>query len=846
MIEWIITGLALLAFGSKDRSGSGLKPAGLTSGNRTSGDDQQSKTAEWRAQWDATVDRTRWIPLSTASWIVAKFPPPNRPHWYHLLRGKPPDEEKLLAEFAAHNADYLAKQKERLKPFFGRVEKNPLTEEQVEACICMDDAVQIVAAAGSGKTSTMVAKAGYALHEGFAKPEQILLLAFNDDAAKELRQRIDDRLAGFEGIERITAKTFHAFGLQVIGKATGKKPSLAPWMEEPGQDVRQIVTIIEDLRQRDSDFRRDWDLFRTVYGRDIGPWSTREPPNTFRNGRYGIETVNGEVVKSQEEAHIADWLFYHGVSYEYERRYEHDTATERYRQYKPDFFYPDINLYHEHFALNREGKPPKHFDGDYLAGVHWKRQLHADMGTELFETTSHEIRSDAGFTRLAEELTRRGIKLHLDPDREPKGQRPVSNEELASTIRTFQQHVKGNGLSYEQLRSAVSTSSTDGHAARLTRFLDLFARISDEWERRLREVDCIDFDDMLLAAAEHIESSRFESPYTMILADEFQDSSRTRVRLLKALLKNAGEHAHLCVVGDDWQGINRFAGADISVMTEFDKTFEHSTRLMLNTTFRCPQALCDASSAFIQANPQQIRKTVQTTNSYENPSLVAYAFEHQGDAMAHLEKQLARMHHLIRSGKLAPDGGQIKVLLLGRYRDDRPADLRRWQKKFGGHLNLEFRTVHSSKGLEAEYVFLLNMVEGIRGFPSQIMDDPVLQLAMPAPDPFPTAEERRLFYVALTRAKRQVRIYTSTTKPSRFLTELVENGTLAIKTVDGQTLTPCPKCGVGMLKRQTSKYGPFETCSTWPGCDFKRNIKVDSVIECSPRPQNEAPVPESS
>lgn len=817
MIEWII-GAAIVASGlfagSKTKQPSTPSPPSPR-------EEFGSKVTEWRAHWEATVDRSRWIPKSMASRIISRFPPPKRSGVFLSWMVGDRIEQELLDEFAMHNVAYLAKQKERLKPFFDTVEKNPLTDDQMDGCICMDDAVQIVAAAGSGKTSTMVARVGYALHEGLVEPEQIIVLAFNRAVADEIQSRIKARLAGFNRVDAVTVKTFNAFGLSVIGKATGRKPSLAEWAE-PGRDGAMIVEIIDDLRTSDDTFRHDWDLFRTVYGRDIGAWNEPSQANANRNGQRGILTANGDIVKSEEERMIADWLFYHGVQYQYERSYEHDTATEHHRQYRPDFFYPEINLYHEHFALNEKDQAPDHFGGDYLSGVLWKRGLHAEKGTRLFETTSYEIRHDRGFANLAEELKRSGIVLRYDPDRQIKGQRPITTEQLAATVRIFQQHVKSNGLSHQQLRDAAAKGER-GHVDRLIRFVALFERIANEWERRLREADCIDFDDMLLMATEHIESGRFASPYLMVLADEFQDTSRAKVRMLKALLKNAGEGAHLCVVGDDWQGINRFAGADISVMTEFEKVFDHSTRLMLNTTFRCPTQLCEASSTFVQTNPRQIKKTVRTTNSYAKKALHAFAAETPALALERLEQDLQSMYDFARDGRLSADvGDRINVMMLGRYNNDEPPGWRRWQRRFGEFLNIEYRTVHSSKGLEADYVMLLNVVEGMMGFPSQITDDPVLQIAMPEPDPYPLAEERRLFYVALTRARRQVRIYSQLDNPSRFLGELSKSGALEFLT-ENSVLTPCPKCGEGMMRRQEGKYGPFEVCSTSPRCDYKQN-----------------------
>lgn len=790
-------------------------------------DDYHQRLRDWRAKWEPLVDRTKWIPSGTAERILEQLPAPSRSTDFAInkLLNRNPALEELRSDFKNHNDVFRVMQKKLLKPFFDSIEKNPLTEEQINACICMDSSVQIVAAAGSGKTSTMVAKAGYALHQKLAKGNQILLLAFNRDAAQELRDRVKDRLTDFDGANEIKVETFSAFGLHVIATASGEKPFLAPWLEQSGKDVEMIGKIIKELSDRDPKFHMDWNIFRLVYGREIGQRGAPSEPDAYENGRRGYRTANGDIVKSKEERLIADWLFYHHVPYEYERVYEHKTATETHRQYQPDFYYPDIQLYHEHFALGADGKAPDHFDGDYVEGAKWKRSLHAEKGTALFETTSHQISTGAALKNLEAELRRRGQTIRFDPDRKAEGLQPISNKELANTVRIFQQHVKSNGLTPSQMKEVIVNQLKNGHAARIVLFIKLFYQISGEWERRLREGGWIDFEDMLIQAAEYIEAGTYQSPFKMVLADEFQDSSRARIRLLKALSDAKDGQVHLCVVGDDWQGINRFAGADISVMTEFEKIFPYASRLTLGTTFRCPQSLCDISSAFIQANPVQIRKTVKTTSTYSNVSVLAFGFKDMATAQGHLREQLDLMRRYIEEGRLTPSrGDRISVLLLGRYRSDSPSELKSWQRRFGDVLDITFKTIHSSKGLEADYVMLLNVVEGIRGFPSQIEDDPLLQIPMPAPDPYPMAEERRLFYVALTRAKRQVRIYTSLANPSRFVTELVMKGGLKVEAVDGELQEPCPKCKIGVLKPRTSKFGEFESCSNWPRCEFKRNV----------------------
>jgi DNA helicase-4 len=134
-------------------------------------------------------------------------------------------------------------------------------------------------------------------------------------------------------------------------------------------------------------------------------------------------------------------------------------------------------------------------------------------------------------------------------------------------------------------------------------------------------------------------------------------------------------------------------------------------------------------------------------------------------------------------------------------------------------------------------VFLLNVVAGNRGFPSQIEDDPVLQIAMPSPDDYAFAEERRLFYVALTRASRDIRIYTSTTKASSFVNELLTLEKLTVEATDGEVITPCPKCHQGVLKLRQGKRGPFLGCSAFPRCDYTQSAVDDAVARFGRRPQ---------
>lgn len=808
----------------------------------------------WISRWSAELDPDRWIPKGSFDELLEERPPPALPDEMARNRESAVREREKKAQeaFTRHNEALLRRKKQTLKGFFDTIERNPLTEEQVDACICMDEHVQIVASAGSGKTSTMVAKVGYVLHEDLADPEEIIALAFNRDAAEELGERVSERLTGLDGAARVRTTTFHAFGLEVIGEATRRKPHIAPWLEN-NEEARYIEEMAAELGIDDPDFAYRWDYFRAIYGRDIArAGCDRQIDDGHGAGKQPrYHAASGDLVRSKEELAIANWLFFHGIEFRYEHSYEIDTADERHAAYRPDFFYPGISLYHEHFALDRHGNSP--FGQQYVDGVVWKRKLHERHGTRLFETCSHEmihgghLVTGPALDRLRDELVRHGLEPRLDPDRETKnGLPPITSNDLARLIRTFQQHVKSNGMTMDDVRAAARRSTEDDRpkgflsslfqdmspstsgSDRIDSFLAIYERISGEWDRRLRQGNHVDFEDMLLLAAECIEDGRYRSPYRIILADEFQDSSRARIRLLQALAR-AHDDTHLCVVGDDWQGINRFAGADITVMTEFERSFDPATTLTLSRTFRCPKQICEVSSSFIQKNPAQLTKRVIPNGDYDN-AVVAFASKDDGRLIAHLERRLERMQIQIDAGSIPPSrDGKVSVLILGRYNSLRPLALAQWQKRFERTMTIEYRTIHRSKGLEADYVITLGMDAGKRGFPSAIQDDPLLQIPMPAPDPYEHAEERRLFYVALTRARRQTWLYASATRPSDFVLELAREDLVSITSLDGEEVVPCPTCGKGVLQARDGKYGAFLGCSAYPECTHTAKIAPASM-----------------
>lgn len=374
-------------------------------------------------------------------------------------------------------------------------------------------------------------------------------------------------------------------------------------------------------------------------------------------------------------------------------------------------------------------------------------------------------------------------------------------------------------MSHSALRARLDSGVAGSFRFRHALFLNLVEKIAAEWEQRLKAAKCIDFEDMLNLAADCIEHGQWTSPYELVMVDEFQDASQARARLVAALVKGPGRH--LFAVGDDWQSINRFAGADLGVMTDFESIFGRSVTLKLETTFRCPQRLCDISSDFVQKNPAQLRKVVRSSQPDVQSPVIIVRVEDETQIRTAVARRLAQ---IVES---ASPGHKKRVLLLGRYQKDGsylPTDYDHTR------LEVKFITVHSSKGLEGDHVIIPRVTSETLGFPSRVEDDPVLRLAMPNGDGYEYAEERRLFYVALTRARSSVTLVTVAHKESPFITELVKDHQISLRKLDGEIGSEelCPKCGKGFLVQRRGKFGLFMGCTAFPRC--KHTQKLPSSI----------------
>lgn len=713
---------------------------------------------------------------------------------------------------------FIMSELKEMSDFFDRIESNPLTMEQRTAVVTDEDATLVLAGAGSGKTSVITAKAAYLLERRIRQPEEILLMAFGKDAAAEMSERIEQRSGA-----PVIAKTFHALAYGIIGDVEGQAPALAAHATDDALFLALLRDILLDLASQPGgviELLIRW--FAEFFRPEHSEWEFKNLHEYYSYvEEQELRTLQGERVRSFEELQIANWLYLNGIAYEYEPLYEHSLPENNRRAYTPDFRLKESGVYIEHFGVRKargadgteQLTTAPYIDRDsYLEDMAWKRQVHAEHGTMLIETYSYERVEGRLITALAEKL-QPYVTLNPPPPEQVFERLTELGQIDAFTqlLGTFLRHFKGSGRTVEDCRKRNAGQKL---GPRGLAFLEIFEPVFAEYQKRLGPR--IDFEDMIIRATAHVREGRYKSPYRHLLVDEFQDISQGRAELLKAL-KAQHEDARIFAVGDDWQSIYRFTGSDIRLMRHFGQEFGGSfagtsgvhRTVDLGRTFRSVDRIALPARSFVLKNPSQITKTVIPAGSTTAPAIrVAYSAPRQTAAA------LQQVLEDIRGTMTGNYGSTTSVLLLGRYRHLRPKNLSTFEGVHTG-LSISFKTIHSSKGLEADHVIILGAETGRLGFPSEIVDDPVLDLVLPEPEKFQHAEERRVFYVALTRARKTVTILTPQDKRSPFVRELVENAEYGVIELGGppaQNHHVCPTCRGRLILERSSRGRPHFAC----------------------------------
>ena len=277
-----------------------------------------------------------------------------------------------------------------------------------------------------------------------------------------------------------------------------------------------------------------------------------------------------------------------------------------------------------------------------------------------------------------------------------------------------------------------------------------------------------DFDDLIVEATKIVKESAYIKKFRYIIIDEYQDSSYIRFNLIKKIVNY--NNSYFMAVGDDFQSIYKFSGSDIGLFINFQNYFKNGHILKIQTTYRNSQELVNVAGDFIMQNKKQIRKEMKSNSHIRKPIKIVY-----------YEKEDADFYKLCLYLKR---NNKCNILVLGRNNKDinnyisskvKITEDKRIILKDDSKMNINYMTMHRSKGLECDDIIIINLKDDALGFPSKMEQNKILEYIRKDTKKDFLEEERRLFYVALTRAKNNVYLFAPRLKSSIFVKELIKN-----------------------------------------------------------------------
>ena len=679
---------------------------------------------------------------------------------------------------AGHNERIIQRILDVHKDFFDHCLKYPLDQQQRRSIVSEEDNCLVVSSAGSGKTSSIIGKVKYLIDIKHVAPQNILLISYTNKAAAELTERMN--IPGLRGY------TFHKLAIDIIGQVTGNKPSICDNTDALFVKIFHELTANKQFKKDIVEYFIDYQIPETDWEQQKN--EKRQQLSELKDTRIKAQLPdmdgNAIYVRSEQEQKICFALSSLGVKFRYEEPYEHPLADEMHSQYRPDFsIYYNKNgetkrIYLEHFGIDEHGLVPLWFANDkgisyeeanqkYNDGITWKIAAHEKFGTKLITTSSADFHYSDIRDKLKKLLHDAGIPIQEKTDAELYDMvlPPNSKQEKAfiRLVATFITLLKSSGKPlHEVLRQANNANDK-----RCTFIIKrIFQTVYNRYAEELHRSGLIDFTDAILQATQICQTTH-PVAYSHIIVDEFQDISVDRYNFLKTL-RESNPPAKLYCVGDDWQSIYRFSGSDMSLFSQFPDYFGPTEINKIETTYRFGEPLVGISSQFIQRNKAQIKKDIHSFNPQLKTELKFCEYD--------------RREYCNTILQIVTEIPQEKsVFLLGRYSfDDYYLSFMFKSAKEGnkffyiiGNRKIEFLTVHKSKGLEADYVIILQCNKDTYGFPSLVSDDPVLNYVLTQSDQYPYGEERRLFYVAITRAKIKTWVLYDKRFPSVFVNEFL-------------------------------------------------------------------------
>ena len=710
----------------------------------------------------------------------------------------------------SYNENFITRKKKEYKYLF---KKGNLTldDDQQTAVITDDKHNLIVAGAGSGKTEVLITRIAYLIKRKSdrIKLERILALAFQNKAANEIKERLKKRY----GID-VEIRTFHSLGKKIIEDASKRKhrkaPTLKPECSEDWKYQRYIQRLFEKEISINENLQNDIINFMKRYGDEevIKQEADFEKKEEFYNYQRSLTytALDGTKVKSEAEREILNFFLMNKVNgKEIKIIYEHPADWMKYKNEngeeiipKPDFYFPDFDIYLEHWAIGKNGKVPNWFKGEnptkeYVESMNLKKEKYKSNHKILFETSQADY-EEGDFTKKLAQRFLETLKI-----KEPNTNfelRPLSYRELVNKVWDSAQFVKQMPLNISRFIVIAKTYrlypkdiekrlEKEKWSPKQYSFAKIANHIYEIYQKEFEKGNYIDFSDMINIAVDFLKEDKefYKNKYDHILIDEYQDISTQRYELIKELMSKNPKCKLFCV-GDDWQSIMGFAGSNLDFFINFDKYFLHPARTDLTKNYRSIKSIVDAGACIIKNNKNQINKKTISNNDKSKPILV-FSSKHQKKFFTQYYEQIAK-HCLdkIKEYHTNKNYPYDDFMILMRIANKQK--LRNFIYDYAKSLGIpisdeadrpncvHIMSVHKSKGLQARVVMVLNVDKDLYGFPCELENPDIFLPAIKNNDGLRKEEERRLFYVAVTRAKEEVIIYTQKCSESEFITEIKE------------------------------------------------------------------------
>lgn len=675
------------------------------------------------------------------------------------LEGALHHSEKLRDVLKEHNNRYVKRMIAEHSKLL--LEGLRTDEAQREATVRDDQRNLVIAGAGSGKTRTIVARIRFLL-ERKVPPSAILAVTFTNKATEEMQDRLQQMGVPLAKGARVgvTVSTLHALGKRVVQAKASGPLSVADdlWTDSI------VAEVLRDAREA-----HDPQLAHLYLNAILHFHRNEDERGPAVGGDKMYRTLRGEHVRSIGERIIADFLFLHNVSYKYEAKATWASVGAGRNAYHPDFTLLDVGASIEYWGINRAGEVAGWMDigsAEYREGMAWKREQFRQSGKVLVEFYDYERTEGTLEAVLRERITAAGALLRpmtLEDLQKAFGDMKYIGSAIEKLLVQFITNARSLRREPKEIRSHL-----DGATPRVYHFGLLGAAVLERYEASLAVEDRIDFSDMLHRASDILERGVNPLPrFEHILVDEFQDTSAAMARILKGLV--GVNEARLFAVGDDWQAIYGFAGGDVDHIVNFESHFGPATTTMLNINYRSPMVIVEAGAALIAHNEKQVPKQVQVFSQEPGE---AYVHEVEDDDATMVDQTLRLVQEELR--RCSPD--EILVLSRTNYLVESVAEACREKgipvadpdRRAKG---VRIMSAHKAKGLEATVVIVANASDHLFGFPSKVENQDVIEpVRMSGGND--EAEERRLFYVAITRATKRLHVIARRGLPSPYLAEI--------------------------------------------------------------------------